>query len=83
MVEEHGQDDDMELTQQLRARVVQMESDTVTDTLALRAGNERRALHRRLHRRLYRARTLSWPGSKSPQDKRQAKCVRGKQHHCF
>lgn len=54
MVEEHGQDDDMELTQQLRARVVQMESDTVTDTLALRAGNERRALHRRLHRRLYR-----------------------------
>lgn len=54
MVEEHGQDDDMELTQQLRARVVQMESNTVTDTLALRAGNERRALHRRLHRRLYR-----------------------------
>lgn len=50
MVEEHGQDDDMELTQQLRARVVQMESDTVTDTLALRAGNERRALHRRLYR---------------------------------
>jgi hypothetical protein len=37
------------LVQQLRARVVQEESDTVTDSLVLREGNERKALHRRLY----------------------------------
>lgn len=82
MVEEHGQDDDMELTQQLRARVVQMESDTVTDMLSER-GMRGEPYTEGYTEGFTGARTLSWPGSKSPQDKRQAKCVRGKQHHCF